>query len=563
MLADLDLPAAPSTMTMHRTAGSGWPTIDIRPAPRKSIAPLTDALRVLVSKSAGGTATKRLNNNPPYSSEADPRRYFDSDRRALIVATEAIASGSTDSFGEEALDAARRLLESLEDAPRFERLRAAVSSVLDWHTRPDPTQEACTRLWKRTPDILMFDEPDRSLLSAYGLDDQLVQSPPKALANLLGTAELDLNALLQYVQNGDIARRDSALARANTSLGRLFRDAWNQSRLSVRLAVDGQTLRVTLWEDGDHITVFDERSAGLRMFVALIVFLKVHNTDRPPILLIDEAENHLHLDAQADLVNTFFTQDKAAKVIYTTHSPACLPPDLGSGIRCVVPDRQTQLSNVENSFWKGSAGYSPLMVAMGAAAAAFTPARYVVLAEGASDMLLLPTLIRSAVGVESLPYQIAPGLSEVPSEFLPMLDLEGARVVYLVDGDAGGESLIKRLRVCNVPNHLIVRHKACGVENLLTTDDYWNAISALVPECNEGRMRPLVDRPTLPGFNEASWATTAERWLRQVGLQPPSKVAVANWLVQNCASAPSKPGVQLLRKLHLDLKKALKLESGD
>ena len=103
------------------------------------------------------------------------------------------------------------------------------------------------------------------------------------------------------------------------------------------------------------------------------------------------------------------------------------------------------------------------MLAMGAAAAAFTPARCVVLAEGATEMILPPTLLRAATGEALLPYQVAPGRSEVPKDFYPKLDLEGAKVAYIVDGDAGGNDLAKGLAKAGIPNHLIVRLDVAGL----------------------------------------------------------------------------------------------------
>ncbi len=133
------------------------------------------------------------------------------------------------------------------------------------------------------------------------------------------------------------------------------------------LKTEGAVLAIRIRQNGTRITQFDERSAGLKMFVALVAFLEVRGYTTPPVLLIDEAETHLHIDAQADLVNTFMTQRQAAKIIYTTHSPACLPPDLGSNIRAVVPDPDHEYrSLIRGSFWDGAAGFSPLMLAMGA-----------------------------------------------------------------------------------------------------------------------------------------------------------------------------------------------------
>ncbi|HEX9015273.1 MAG TPA: hypothetical protein VF960_04640, partial [Chloroflexota bacterium] len=254
--------------------------------------------------------------------------------------------------------------------------------------------------------------------------------------------------------------------------------------------------------------------------------------------------------AQADLVNMFVTQEHAVKVIYTTHSPACLPPDLGAGIRTVVPRRDNfQISDVKNSFWQGSAGYSPLMLAMGAGAAAFTPARCVVLAEGATEMILLPTLIRTATGLSNLPYQVAPGLSEAPKDFYSKLDFEAAKVAYLVDGDSGGRNLRKALTKAGVPERLIVTLDVPGTENVLGFEAYRAAVTALLPECN-----PDLSPDVIPEFaelgNDASRSEAVSTWCDQHTVQSPSKIAVANWLVENGKAQPSASGSAKLIALH-------------
>jgi hypothetical protein len=412
-----------------------------------------------------------------------------------------------------------------------------------------------------SPDFILFDEADRSIESSYTFDEQLVADPPSALANLAGTASLDLTGLLSFVKSGDVARRRTATLQANERMDAILAEAWKQSSLSVHFEIDGDQLRIELVEDGGIVTVFDERSAGLRMFVALIAFLKVHGSDRPPILLIDEAENHLHIDAQADLVTMFATQQHAVKVIYTTHSPACLPTDLGTGIRTVVPRGDNyQISDVKNSFWHGAAGYSPLMLAMGAGAAAFTPARSVVLAEGATEMILLPTLIRSATGAEALPYQIAPGLSEVPNDFLPQLDLEAARVAYLVDGDGGGAALRSSLLEAGIPERLIADLGAPGIENLIDDEAYRDALTALLHEGNSDA--PSGSIPILPVSDPkdiGSRAASLEAWIKARNLRAPSKVAVANWLIENQRAIPSEYGAAILRELNARLVAALEL----
>jgi hypothetical protein len=253
----------------------------------------------------------------------------------------------------------------------------------------------------------------------------------------------------------------------------------------------------------------------------------------------------------------FISQDQAARVIYTTHSPACLPPDLGVGIRSVVPSpNNLQASEIRNSFWSnGGVGYSPLMIAMGAAAAAFTTARHVVLGEGATEMLMLPSLMRSATGLEILPYQVAPGLSEVPKDFYNSLDLEGAKVAYLLDADAGGQRLKANLIESGVPEDRIVTLPVPGLENVLSPTDYLNAASALLAECNPGASIPSL--PKLGAPKKGSWAAQIRAWADKNGLVMPSKVAVANRIVEDRKAAAAPGFVPALVDVHDQLLKAL------
>lgn len=556
-LADLDLQELPTRARISRSASGDKLTVELTPRPLRSVRPLQDPLKKLQAASENDSLGNWIDPNTSYGDpDSDDPHDYGKELLSVIAELDAAIGEPGSPLSGEAVESVRSLQSvTLDSDVDAEELRAAYSAIIAWSELDAPGSAARNRIWGRTPDFILFDEADRSIQSAYTFDDALVSSPPVALANLAGTASLNLTELLHLVRTGDVARRRTAIVQANRRMDTIFGDAWKQSRLAVHFELDGDQLRIELMEDGDNVTVFDERSAGLRMFVALIAFLKVRGSDRSPILLIDEAENHLHIDAQADLVNMFVTQQHAVKVIYTTHSPACLPPDLGTGIRVVVPrEDNLQVSDVRNSFWQGAAGYSPLMLAMGAAAAAFTPARYVVLAEGATEMILLPTLMRAATDQTDLPYQVAPGLSEVPNDFLPKLDLEAARVAYLVDGDDGGARLKANLTDAGVPDHLIADLGTAGIENLLTEDSYRAAISALLPECN-----PEVSASEMPevhltdageGDSVARWMSD---WLKGEGLKPPSKVAVANWLVENNRASASAEGTEVLKAVHANL----------
>ena len=559
-LVSLDLEAQPHTMYVSRRADGGNPLVEVAPCPRKAVKHLKSALAVLRRATSLKRLEKLLRQGTVFTDpDAEGARDFRSELQGFVDAIQTIVEGTGNGVDQESLGTrARELSDALEADAKVEKVRGALSDAAKWLAREDPTEAVGEALWRRTPDFLLFVEADRTLQSNHSLDDVLLANVPPALSHLLRMAGLDLGSTVEAHRASDIARRDTALDKANNRLKQLFAVAWKQAKLSVKLTIDGDLLRVSIVEDGENITVFDERSAGLRMFVALVAFLATRDTKTPPVLLIDEAESHLHIDAQADLVNMFISQEQAARVIYTTHSPACLPPDLGVGIRSVIPSpNDSQVSEIRNSFWSNGAGYSPLMIAMGAAAAAFTPARRVVLGEGATEMLMLPSLMRSVTGLDILPYQVAPGLSEVPKDFYSSLDLEGAKVAYLLDGDSGGAEIRKNLLKSGVSEHRIVMLPVPGLENVLPAETYLQAVAGLLAESNPGTTIPTL--PKLRPSAKSSWASQLRTWVEGNGLVMPSKVAVANRIVEAGDASPSVDFAGSLRKVHEGLLKALEV----
>jgi len=556
-VVDLELEDSPTRMVASRLAKGGSIQLTITPTPRKNRTPLLEAVEALrqfykeQSIDSLNSLHRQTEDGSEGSLEIGTRLgafigRFNQDMDSSELEDD-------ESFTEETSNLLADLITVSVDAA----IIAKVEAIADWFLRVDPGNATKDRLWRRSPDCLLFTDEDRTLQSAYTLDEHIVANPPSALANLLALAGIDLKRLWTVAATSQLGSRSTILLAGNQKLEVKFCEAWKQSQLTVHLDMDALTLNVLIKEDNQLITVFDERSAGLRMFVALQSFISAHGSTRPPILLIDEAETHLHVDAQADLVNTFMIQTQAAKIIYTTHSPGCLPPDLGTGIRAVLPDRSNaEVSAIYNSFWNGAAGYSPLMLAMGAGAAAFSPARFVVLAEGASEMLVLPSLIRAATGVESLGYQVAPGLSETPTHIFPELELEGARVAFLVDDDDGGKELKKRLAEGGVPGHLIVQLGAITLENLLDKELYRSTIERLLLATMD-----KSDMPELPTLedNAVSWPAQMREWSRNHDVKLPSKIAVANRIVESASVVPSQAGRKVLADLHQQLQVALKL----
>lgn len=354
-------------------------------------------------------------------------------------------------------------------------------SVAALEAEPTPVDFAFEALKRRVPEFLLFDEEARDFASDYALS-ALRSAVPPALANLAAVAELDLPALFAAMDANQTARVTTIEGRANRKLAERFREAWRQSGLSVAIRIQGNLLEVQVVDDRSEHTALAERSDGLRQFVALQMFATRHRADRP-ILLIDEAEQRLHYDAQADLVQMLARQRLAPKVIYTTHSAGCLPEDLGNGVRTVVADHEDGSSRIVNRFWADNGeGFVPLLIGLGASTMAFFPTRHAIMVEGPADMILYPTLFREALERTSLGFQFVPGLSRIAEEqTIP----DGAGVLYLVDGDAGGAAIRSRLIEKGVePGSIFVAADEGGsvmeIEDFISEDRLVQAANSLL-----------------------------------------------------------------------------------
>jgi predicted ATP-dependent endonuclease of OLD family len=280
-------------------------------------------------------------------------------------------------------------------------------------------------------------------------------------------------------------------------------------------------------------------------------------------LLVDEADVHLHYDAQADLIQVLESQDEAAKVIYTTHSAGCLPQDLGRGVRIVVPTyrrdgdrtRETDDSRVVNWFWTDEiegTGFSPLLIGMGASTFAFSSARRAVIAEGAADAILLPTIIREATRLDRLDYQIAPGLANVDKSTARELDLVAARVVYVLDGDEAGDAKEELLQAAQIPKERILRlglrRSKIVLEDLIVEDVYLAAVNhELARWHSEAQMPKRAMTDTLRPLAVKTWCAS-----QTPSIPCPGKRAIAQRVLEQAKErsivAPRRR--EHIRKLH-------------
>lgn len=434
-----------------------------------------------------------------------------------------------------------------DDLAAADTLQAAVSAATSEH----PGDEATRILLRRLPKVLLFDETNRVLETEYDLNDEAFRdAPPKALVNLLSVGDTTVAKLWALMESGDVSRMRTEFKRVNRVLLERLQPRWNQSDLSIRVEPSGTRLQVLIDELDDNCgqSAYDERSDGLKAFLALVVFLLAAKTDVLPIVLIDELETHLHYDAQADLLAVLQSGVEARQVIYTTHSPGCLPLDLGTGVRFVAPDPQDRSRSVIRcDFWNSNEpGFSPLLFAMGATAAAFSVCRRAVLAEGPSEMILLPTMLRLATGAATLDYQVAPGLATVQPGFVRGGEV-AAKLAYLVDGDLGGKEHADHLIAAGVlPHHIKSLPKGVTLEDLLEPACFLRAVTTLVQDAGHSGIGFAAPDGTRPIWK------AVEKQCEALGIACPGKVAIASYLVQDpTARIQLRPrAVRTLRALH-------------
>ncbi len=276
------------------------------------------------------------------------------DRAAMLALADALDAGVEEDLPAELLDSLQAWGEQLsgevpDAAPLYIRsLPQALADHVAREREDRPTIAAGRILGERRPRFLLFGDDERSLDNTYELPQ--LESPSGALQNLASLAGLDLAELaatLRQERHGEVqGLRD----RANRTLSEFFAENWKQTGLTVELNLSGTDLELYVREDSGEYWQLAERSDGLRWFVALVAYLHSEGLDTAPILLVDEAEQHLHYDGQADLVRAFERQEAVADVIYTTHSAGCLPQDLGTGVR-VVARRGESASEIRNSLW--------------------------------------------------------------------------------------------------------------------------------------------------------------------------------------------------------------------
>lgn len=326
---ELDLASPPSTLTWSRRSGDTKQLVSIEPEVAKNpggLVTLVKSLKKAATKAAVAKIRQAAADAALPEGEVDEAFFTNAVDSLEIVGAAVVAAVSLPDLpavAESNLEELRSAADRLRSLAPAAAVVSAVDAIASWVAH-DVAQEARDRLFQRRPDFLLFDGDARDLRAEYDLAAIDFSKVPSALANLAAFAELDLAQLKAAIDADDTASKDTQEKRAQKVLRERFSATWKQSEVTVSFRVEGTRFRIVIEESGDEVTPFAERSTGLRMFVSLACFLATRTLAVKPILLIDEAETHLHIDAQSDLVRAFEEEQQVAKVIYTTHSPACL-----------------------------------------------------------------------------------------------------------------------------------------------------------------------------------------------------------------------------------------------
>ncbi len=379
--------------------------------------------------------------------------------------------------------------------------------------------EILSVLKARAPVFREFTEDDRDLRSTYAILDKTQKTTKpfpdgnRALDSLLMASGQDRDALVDAVQSNYDGPVTAWVERANDQLTAVLNNGWSQSNIRMRLRVDGRRLAILAGPAND-LSPVEDHSAGMRVFIALACFLAREQTDdRGVVVLIDEAEQHLHYDAQADLVVRLTDQEYARQVIYTTHSAGCLPENLGASIRAVEPDGDSS-SLIRNNIWHhGRPGVMTLHYALGASTFARSAGRRAVFTEGVSDCTLLPRFLREVTDDRVLGFQVVPGLSDVAADEVEEITLGSRLVAFVLDGDlAGREREEWLLRHGAQPERIFRLPDDHVIEDLVAHTAYVAAVSvALNLEGDPGELESVLaatNRPrALKGYCESRGLT--------------------------------------------------------
>ncbi|WP_019498537.1 toprim domain-containing protein [Pseudanabaena sp. PCC 6802] len=203
---------------------------------------------------------------------------------------------------------------------------------------------------------------------------------------------------------------------------------------------------------------------------------------------------------------------------------------------------------------------------MGASSLAFIPLRKAIIVEGATDMLLLPTIFRQVSQRTSLGFQIAPGLSVAPKSILSLLENEAPSVVFLTDNDAAGKELAKQLKEAGIEESRILHLpgvEGTVLEDCINKELYLEAINNEFLNWNQNP--PIMSLKDLPDINRPK---ALSKWCKANSIKPPDKKVIAYRLLDFATGEQPKILIpsdmkEAFKELHEKITHELSLQQQD
>ncbi|MFC3832795.1 MULTISPECIES: AAA family ATPase [Deinococcus] len=332
-------------------------------------------------------------------------------------------------------------IDGLEEANEAtDNLKAIIFNEIDSRAQNDLLyNKVGEKLFNERPKFLLYSEEIRNLPWRASIEEEDEIKRLEYIFRVGGTSVAEITSLLGM----DLSKLNNRLRIVSKQITKTIMNRWKQSDLEIELRAEGAgIINFEIFDSGSGMShPIERRSEGLRQFIALSSFLRSMDLTSKPVILVDEIEQHLHLQAQAELVDFFEKQTFASQVIYSTHSPGALPQDLNN-VRAVIT-KPDGTSEIKNRPWQERGNQvERLFNLLGSAAFIFAALRAAVVTEGNVDAMVYPILFKEASALsfdKPLGFQCIPGLSRDGRH--TTYAEQSIHLVYLVDGDKGGMAL--------------------------------------------------------------------------------------------------------------------------
>lgn len=161
---------------------------------------------------------------------------------------------------------------------------------------------------------------DKSSLPLWNIFKHISKITGTTIENLIKLAESD-----EIVENSEIEEF------IENYLNKEFGKHWNSKHTNIDIfknikfscKITNSSFRISMKESGEsnntNHSVFEERSDGFKRMASII--LSLDNDIKNKIILIDEAETHIHLDGQIKLYDLFSKISLYQPIVFSTISP--------------------------------------------------------------------------------------------------------------------------------------------------------------------------------------------------------------------------------------------------